>query len=215
MTQPGNWFERAGSEFSLTAEAVERFPGRPWIIPGILMKGKVSEFRGRTRQQFKLAAALVNGPPSIGAVGKHTAFQAPKPASCFVIAPEGEHQFLSEIAKAAFIEIGSACQIAASRLRFVSAEQHPIQLLERTANGGMNETSRVDCLVRYLCAQRFDALILDPLSVMSDADEGRGQDMRRVNDVLRRIARDANVAVAAISAQKLGLPGALPDDWDA
>lgn len=198
-----NWFEPRVPEWDLTAEKVEQFPARPWIIPGLLMRGVITQIvapgaTGKTALQMQVAAAV-----SLGAM--HTiattsadgsqSYRLREAAKVLLINFEDSQEELDRRAGAAFKYFGLDYSAARGRMRVFSGSDHNFKLLVRDGKGRLVETPQVADLIDYIKRHGFGVVMLDPLADMHEADENSNSEMRRVADVLRKIATATRAAV--------------------
>lgn len=178
------WFENI-PPFTLDAAAVEALPPRPWIIPGILMRGCTHEFSDT--EMLRMLAV-------IGANGK-ASYPLREPTKCLLINFQYDQLELEQRVGLAFKRYSADFTVARDRVSILSGWDHPFKLLIRSDSGDLIETPMVEQLIDFVNSAGIGVVTLYPLANMHEADENRGSEMRRVADVLCKIAMQTNAAV--------------------
>lgn len=198
-----NWFRPRVPEFALSLAKVNAMPARPWIVPGLLMRGVITEIMapgatGKTALQIQLGAAIATGAMhAIAATGAdgEASYTLRERTKVLVINFEDAQEELERRAGAAFKHFGLDFDAARSSLRVFSGSDHNFKLLVRADRNRLVETPQVADLIEYIKDEGFGVVMLDPLADMHEADENSNSEMRRVADVLRKIATETRAAV--------------------
>ncbi len=171
-------------------------PARPWIIPGLLLRGTVTLMTGPGASGKSSVATAVAVAGSVGAAFGRFEPRAPFTTLVFN-AEEGHDEQRRRIAAAAFalnVPIGAAAQAIVRAGPTETALLFEV-LAER---GAVRATPAYHALHGLIAERRPDLVVLDPLTEMHVSDENDNTALRAVVARLRGLAQAQNAALLLV-----------------
>lgn len=172
---------------------VAAIPKRPWIAPRFLMRQAVTLLiaqgsAGKTTLALVIAAH--------GALGiEFGSFKFVAPFKTVMYSAEEDRQELSRRLHAICAEYNLPFEPVNERIMLIGSEDVELHLASFVNRQPLTNAAHVDWLISVLSDPDVGLGVLDPLVEVHLCDETDNTQMKYVMSVLRRVAREANVAL--------------------
>lgn len=177
-------------------------PARPWVIPGLLLRGTVTLLTGagasgKSSVTTSLAVAGAAGAP----IGR---FRPAAPFRTLIFNAEEDRDEQRRRIAAAATALGVAIDRAAEAITRAGPAETALLFEVLTDRGTVQATRAFAALCDLVAEVKPDVIALDPLVELHSADENANVALRAVVARLRTVAQVANAAVFVIHHARKG-----------
>jgi hypothetical protein len=194
LPPPPPTLEERGLRFGNAVDPT-MIPARRWLMEGLLSYGHVTVLgaagsAGKSALSLAVAAHLVHG-MSFGP------WRPRAPCKAVLYNAEDDLEEQSRRLLAICMHFGLDYTATKARLLLIDRELFPVSLATRNQGGNVLHAEAMNALIEMCRGPDIGLLALDPLVELSELDENDNGQMKYLMNILRHIAKEADVALLA------------------